>query len=88
MPRPKRKNLSSARSVQEIARTEDLRSLPSQLSNISFTSNLSPITVNNNNYVSDSRDDANNKEGYISLENLKLEKHIGVGEFGAVLKGT
>lgn len=93
MPRPKRKILSSARSVQEIPKVEepntmDLNNLPSHLSNLSFSADISPISVNNNNYVTDSSDDFNRREDYIPLENLKLGKVIGEGEFGSVLRGT
>lgn len=91
MPRPKRKLLTSARSIQEIPNSEELSifspdpcSLPSQLSNITFTTKLYPV---NNNYVGGMIGDTAQTDDYIPAERLKLSKTIGEGEFGSVLRG-
>lgn len=92
MPRSKRKVLVPSSSCQELPkmtepRSSDLNSIPSQLSNISFSSNLTPICNINNNVI-DNGDNCNLREDYIQPKNLKLEKVIGEGEFGEVVKGV
>ncbi|KAF5281211.1 hypothetical protein FQR65_LT14826 [Abscondita terminalis] len=92
MPRPQRKALVPSNSVKEMSEmTEqhslDFNSIPSQLSNISFKSNLTPACNINNNNVIDNGDICYRREDYILPKNLILQDVIGEGEFGEVVKG-
>ncbi|XP_018327039.1 tyrosine-protein kinase Shark [Agrilus planipennis] len=93
MPRPKKTLLSTSRSVQEICQGEeaqinDFNTLPSHLSTLKFTTQITPKSLNNNNnYVTEINGDLLQNNSYIPPENLTLGKIIGEGEFGSVHEG-
>lgn len=88
MPRPRKRGVQKL--VQNIPCGETLGdtkfslSIPSHIPNITFTTNLSPPSINNN-YVAENTETSKDN---IPLERLKLGRTIGEGEFGSVLEGT